>query len=205
MHKPTVLVTQHGCDSHRQDPLADLNPFTGRSARPYLALASLADELCGGRWRPPAAGGYSVLNVGAWAWTHLLGIVRAAGRPEHSGTRGLAGRGRRSRRRPPCLMARMPASVRSMRGSRRRAASIRRFSQRDRQFSPSWVSIRACDRIEVAKLGNQLVVNSPGGVSRIFPMYLLYQQHRLPLFSLQYLRRWRGSRRGTGYRLRVAR
>jgi excisionase family DNA binding protein len=27
-------------------------------------------------------------------------------------------------------------------------------------------------------------------------MHLLYQQHRLPLFSLQYLRRRRGSRRG---------
>ena len=45
-------------------------------------------------------------------------------------------------------------------------------------------------------MGNQLVVNSLGGVSLIFPVYLLYQQHRLPLFSLQYLRRRRGSRRG---------
>ena len=48
----------------------------------------------------------------------------------------------------------------------------------------------------MAKLGNQPVVNSLGGVSLIFPVYLLYQQHRLPLFSLQYLRRRRGSRRG---------
>jgi hypothetical protein len=48
------------------------------------------------------------------------------------------------------------------------------------------------------RLGNQLVVKPLGGVSPIFPMYLLYQQHHLALFSLQYLRRWRGSRRGRG-------
>ena len=49
-HKPSVLVTQHGCDSHRQDPLADLNLTLDGQRASYLALASLADELCGGRW-----------------------------------------------------------------------------------------------------------------------------------------------------------
>jgi excisionase family DNA binding protein len=35
------------------------------------------------------------------------------------------------------------------------------------------------------------VVKPLAGVSPKFPVYLLYQQHHLALFSLQYLRRWR--------------
>jgi acetoin utilization protein AcuC len=75
VHKPTVLVTQHGCDSHRQDPLADLNLSLDGQRASYLALASLADELCAGRWVSTGGGGYSLLNVVPRAWTHLLGIV----------------------------------------------------------------------------------------------------------------------------------
>jgi acetoin utilization protein AcuC len=74
-HQPSVLVTQHGCDSHRQDPLADLNLSLDGQRASYLALASLADELCAGRWVSTGGGGYSVLNVVPRAWTHLLGIV----------------------------------------------------------------------------------------------------------------------------------
>jgi acetoin utilization protein AcuC len=75
VHKPTVLVTQHGCDSHRQDPLADLKLSLDGQRASYLALASLADELCAGRWVSTGGGGYSLLNVVPRAWTHLLGIV----------------------------------------------------------------------------------------------------------------------------------
>jgi acetoin utilization protein AcuC len=74
-HKPSVLVTQHGCDSHRQDPLADLNLTLDGQRASYLALASLADELCGGRWVSMGGGGYAVLDVVPRAWTHLLAIV----------------------------------------------------------------------------------------------------------------------------------
>jgi hypothetical protein len=35
-------------------------------------------------------------------------------------------------------------------------------------------------------------------------MYLLYQEHRLPLFSLQYLRTPEGKPVRNGFRLRVA-
>jgi acetoin utilization protein AcuC len=73
--RPTVLVTQHGCDSHRYDPLADLNLSLDGQRASYLALADLADELCGGRWVSTGGGGYAVLNVVPRAWTHLLGIV----------------------------------------------------------------------------------------------------------------------------------
>jgi acetoin utilization protein AcuC len=84
-HQPTVLVTQHGCDSHRQDPLADLNLSVDGQRASYLALANLADELCGGRWICTGGGGYSIRNVVPRAWTHLLGIV--SGEPIDPSTR----------------------------------------------------------------------------------------------------------------------
>jgi acetoin utilization protein AcuC len=74
-HQPTILVTQHGCDSHEHDPLADLDLTVDGQRASYLALAGLADELCEGRWVSVGGGGYSVLDVVPRAWTHLLGIV----------------------------------------------------------------------------------------------------------------------------------
>ncbi len=73
--QPTVLVTQHGCDSHTHDPLADLDLSLDGQRASYLALADLADELCDGRWVSTGGGGYAVLNVVPRAWTHLLGLV----------------------------------------------------------------------------------------------------------------------------------
>ena len=74
-HQPQVLITQHGCDSHRHDPLADLDLSVDGQRASYLALADLADELCGGRWVSTGGGGYAVTNVVPRAWTHLLSIV----------------------------------------------------------------------------------------------------------------------------------
>ncbi|WP_375425917.1 acetoin utilization protein AcuC [uncultured Friedmanniella sp.] len=72
---PTVLVTQHGCDSHEHDPLADLDLSLDGQRASYLALAALADEICEGRWVSTGGGGYALLQVVPRAWTHLLGIV----------------------------------------------------------------------------------------------------------------------------------
>ena len=77
--KPTILVTQHGCDSHYSDPLADLRLSIDGQRASYLALAGLAERLTGGRWIAAGGGGYSLLDVVPRAWAHLLGIV--AGRP----------------------------------------------------------------------------------------------------------------------------
>jgi acetoin utilization protein AcuC len=84
-HQPQVLVTQHGCDSHRHDPLADLDLSLDGQRASYLALADLADELCEGRWVSTGGGGYAVTNVVPRAWTHLLSIV--AGEPLDPRTR----------------------------------------------------------------------------------------------------------------------
>ena len=73
--RPEVLVTQHGADSHREDPLADLNLTIDGQRTSYLALRTLAESVTGGRWLALGGGGYSPVRVVPRAWTHLLGIV----------------------------------------------------------------------------------------------------------------------------------
>ena len=76
---PDVLVTQHGCDSHIEDPLAHLMLTVDGQRAAYLALHDLAHEVAGGRWVATGGGGYALVDVVPRAWTHLLAIV--AGRP----------------------------------------------------------------------------------------------------------------------------
>jgi acetoin utilization protein AcuC len=70
--RPTVLVTQDGCDSHLLDPLAHLRnstaiwPFVGRR------FHELAHELCQGRWVALGGGGYAIREVVPRAWTLLF-------------------------------------------------------------------------------------------------------------------------------------
>ena len=77
--KPQILVTQHGCDSHMEDPLAHLMLSVDGQRAAYLALHELAHELCDGKWVATGGGGYALVEVVPRAWTHLLAIV--AGRP----------------------------------------------------------------------------------------------------------------------------
>jgi acetoin utilization protein AcuC len=77
--RPEILVTQHGCDSHRLDPLANLQLTVDAQRQAALWLHDLAHELCGGRWVLTGGGGYAVVQVVPRTWTHLLAI--AAGAP----------------------------------------------------------------------------------------------------------------------------
>ncbi|MFY9913505.1 MAG: acetoin utilization protein AcuC [Nocardioidaceae bacterium] len=77
--KPTILVSQHGCDSHMDDPLAHLMLSIDGQRAAHLALHDLAHEVCGGRWVVTGGGGYAVVDVVPRTWTHLLAVV--AGRP----------------------------------------------------------------------------------------------------------------------------
>ncbi len=72
---PDVLVTQQGCDSHRDDPLAHLALSVDGQRASYLALHDLAHESASGRWVAFGGGGYSVVDVVPRAWTHLLAVV----------------------------------------------------------------------------------------------------------------------------------
>jgi acetoin utilization protein AcuC len=77
--RPTVLVTQHGCDSHRLDPLANLAVTVDGQRHVQLLMHELAHELCGGRWVATGGGGYALVQVVPRTWTHLLAV--AAGAP----------------------------------------------------------------------------------------------------------------------------
>ena len=77
--RPTVLVTQHGCDSHRLDPLAHLSLSVDGQRQAQLMMHELAHELCAGRWIATGGGGYALVQVVPRTWTHLLAV--AAGTP----------------------------------------------------------------------------------------------------------------------------
>jgi acetoin utilization protein AcuC len=73
--RPQVLFTQCGADGHRLDPLADLRLTVDGQRATYLALRTLAEELCDGRWIATGGGGYALVEAVPRAWTHLLAIV----------------------------------------------------------------------------------------------------------------------------------
>jgi acetoin utilization protein AcuC len=76
---PELLFTQCGADTHRVDPLADLQLTVDGQRAAYLALRDLADEICAGRWVATGGGGYALAEVVPRAWTHLLAV--ATGEP----------------------------------------------------------------------------------------------------------------------------
>lgn len=84
--RPQVLVTQHGCDSHIEDPLAHLMLTVDGQRASYEALHHLAHELCDGRWVVTGGGGYAVVDVVPRAWSHLLAIVGGHGIDPHTPT-----------------------------------------------------------------------------------------------------------------------
>ncbi len=81
--RPQVLVSQHGCDGHRLDPLADLGLSIDAMRVAAAAVHRLAHETAGGRWVLFGGGGYVLVQVVPRAWTHLL--AEAAGQPVDPG------------------------------------------------------------------------------------------------------------------------
>jgi acetoin utilization protein AcuC len=67
--RPTVLVTQDGCDTHHLDPLAHLAATTRIWPRVGRVFHELAHELCEGRWLALGGGGYAIYEVVPRAWT----------------------------------------------------------------------------------------------------------------------------------------
>ncbi|HVQ91689.1 MAG TPA: acetoin utilization protein AcuC [Mycobacteriales bacterium] len=83
--QPQVLVTQCGCDTHHEDPLANLALTVDGQRASYAALHELAHEFCGGRWLGFGGGGYGLVRCVPRAWTHL--IAEATGEPVPAWTR----------------------------------------------------------------------------------------------------------------------
>jgi acetoin utilization protein AcuC len=73
--RPQVLVTQHGADSHAEDPLADLNVTVDGHRTVAQDLRALAEEVTGGRWLAFGGGGYELVRVVPRSWTHVLATV----------------------------------------------------------------------------------------------------------------------------------
>lgn len=77
--RPTVLVTQHGADTHIEDPLAHLAVTVDAQRAAASALHDWAHDYADGRWLALGGGGYAVVDVVPRSWTHLVAI--AAGVP----------------------------------------------------------------------------------------------------------------------------
>ncbi|WP_127361281.1 acetoin utilization protein AcuC [Actinacidiphila soli] len=77
--RPQALVTQHGADTHFEDPLAHLAVSLDAQRAVAEACHDLAHEHAEGRWVALGGGGYEVVDVVPRTWTHLVAF--AAGRP----------------------------------------------------------------------------------------------------------------------------
>lgn len=77
--RPQILISQHGCDAHADDPLTDLDLSVDGQRESYLMVAELAEKYCEDRWVATGGGGYAVETVVPRAWAHLLAVM--AGQP----------------------------------------------------------------------------------------------------------------------------
>lgn len=77
--QPQVLITQHGCDGHHEDPLTNLRLSVDGQRQLTLDAAEWARDFAGDRWLATGGGGYSTTRVVPRAWTHLT--AAASGDP----------------------------------------------------------------------------------------------------------------------------
>ena len=71
---PELILSQHGADPHRFDPLTDLDISMDAMALAYHSMSSWADQFANGKWVAVGGGGYADSSV-ARAWTHVLAAV----------------------------------------------------------------------------------------------------------------------------------
>jgi acetoin utilization protein AcuC len=76
--RPQVLVTQHGADTHFEDPLAHLAVSLDAQRAVAEACHDLAHRYADGRWVALGGGGYAVVEVVPRTWTHLVALVAGA-------------------------------------------------------------------------------------------------------------------------------
>jgi acetoin utilization deacetylase AcuC-like enzyme/GNAT superfamily N-acetyltransferase len=79
---PDVIVSQHGCDTHRWDPLTHLS-LTMQGIQAQMRLThSLAHTYCGGHWVALGGGGYDLFRVVPRAWSMLWAEMSEQALPE---------------------------------------------------------------------------------------------------------------------------
>jgi acetoin utilization protein AcuC len=84
--RPQVLVTQHGADTHFEDPLAHLAVSLDAQRAVMEACHELAHAHAEGRWVALGGGGYEVVEVVPRSWTHLVAIAAGAPVPPEAET-----------------------------------------------------------------------------------------------------------------------
>ncbi len=73
--RPTLIVSQHGADTHRMDPLADFSVSLEAQCAAMEMIRDAADEVCEGRWLALGGGGYAVIDVVPRSWAQLIAVV----------------------------------------------------------------------------------------------------------------------------------
>lgn len=66
--RPDLIITQHGCDTHRLDPLTHLSVSIEKMDQATRLAHKLAHDLCEGRWVALGGGGYAIWQVVPRAW-----------------------------------------------------------------------------------------------------------------------------------------
>lgn len=77
--RPDFVVSQHGCDSHFEDPLASLAVSIDGQRMAAEAIHRWAHSYADGNWVSTGGGGYEWLDVVPRSWTHL--VAEACGSP----------------------------------------------------------------------------------------------------------------------------
>lgn len=80
--RPDCIVSQHGADAHRLDPLTHLELSTRPLNRAARLIHQLAHECCDGRWVAVGGGGYAVLHVVPRVWATLWAVTAHRTIPE---------------------------------------------------------------------------------------------------------------------------
>lgn len=70
--QPEIIISQHGCDAHRRDPLSDLRVGIYAQCTAAHWTHELAHETSEGRWLALGGGGYAVSDVVPMMWSALL-------------------------------------------------------------------------------------------------------------------------------------
>jgi acetoin utilization protein AcuC len=72
--RPDLVVSQHGCDAHREDPLATLDCTTRIYQRSAELVRTLA-ATCAGGWVATGGGGYQPYRVIPRAWAMVWAVL----------------------------------------------------------------------------------------------------------------------------------
>jgi acetoin utilization protein AcuC len=80
--RPSLLVSQLGCDTHVTDPLAHLRLTTSSYRATAAELHALAHEMAGGGWIATGGGGYQWASVVPRAWTIAFAEMCEASLPD---------------------------------------------------------------------------------------------------------------------------